>query len=206
MKFSEKNPLRLTRRFDDAVAYATVAHAGQLRKKTGVPYIAHLLGVTAITLEFGGDEDEAVGALLHDAAEDAGGRDRLADIRARFGEGVAQIVEGCTDTFETPKPSWIERKKKYIAHLPEADSPTLLVSAADKLHNVRAIVRDVRRDGGAAFEKFNGKRHGTLWYYGAIVKSFRDNKESNPELVDELERVVKALHEIAGASYPQPQP
>src|SRR5437870_2539265 len=111
MKYSSERPLRLTRRFDDAVAYATVIHAGQLRKGTGIPYVAHLLGVTSITLEFGGDEDEAIGALLHDAGEDAGGVGRIEDIRARFGDRVAKIVEGCTDAVRIPKPPWKERKE-----------------------------------------------------------------------------------------------
>ncbi len=131
----------------------------------------------------------------------------MEDIRARdLGIALAKIVEGCTDTFETSKPEWLERKQKYIAHLPKADSSSLLVSAADKLHNVRAILRDVRRDGASAFEKFNGKKNGTLWYYGAIVHAFRENKKSDAELIDELERVVKALHEQAGAAYPQAMP
>ncbi len=206
MKFTGENPLRLTSRFNDAVAYASKIHDGQLRKGTGTPYIGHLLGVAAIVLEYGGDEDETIGALLHDAAEDAGGRGRLEDIQKRFGDRVAKIVDGCTDTFETPKPEWLARKEKYIAHVPTADASTLLVSAADKLYNARTILRDVRHDGVGAFQKFNGKKDGTLWYYGAIATAFRDNNESNNELIDELERVVKALHEQVNASYPQRAP
>src|SRR5438067_2355285 len=114
--------MKLSRKFEEALVYASVVHAGQIRKATGIPYIAHLLGVASIAFEYGADEGEGIGALLHDAAEDAGGAARIDDIRVRFGEKVATIVEGCTDTLETPKPSWRERKEKYLAHLKETDA------------------------------------------------------------------------------------
>jgi hypothetical protein len=202
MKYTQANPLQLTHRFDDAVAYATIIHAGQLRKGTGVPYIAHLLGVTSIALEHGADEDEAIGALLHDAGEDAGGLDRIADIRGRFGDKVAMIVGGCTDAVVIPKPPWRERKAKYIAHLASAAAWTLLVSASDKLHNARAILRDVRRDGDAAFERFNGKKEGTLWYYRSLVTAFRQHRASNTELIDELDRVVAEIEKLSRQTDP----
>src|SRR3974390_3192265 len=126
-------PMNLSPRFELALQYAAVIHAGQVRKGSGVPYIAHLLGVASIALEYEANEDEAIGALLHDAAEDAGGRGRLEDIRLRVGERVAEIVEGCTDTFETPKPVWRKRKEDYVAHIPKASAAVRLVSAADKL-------------------------------------------------------------------------
>jgi (p)ppGpp synthase/HD superfamily hydrolase len=178
-------------RFDKALAYATIIHAGQLRKATQTPYIAHLLGVTSIALEYGANEDEAIAALLHDAGEDAGGEGRIADIHARFGPAVAKIVEGCTDTLETPKPAWRERKEKYINHLDSADASTILVSAADKLYNTRAILRDLRREGNSAFERFQGKKDGILWYYRALVAAFRKRGES--ELIDELDRLVTEI-------------
>jgi GTP pyrophosphokinase len=177
--------------------YATQAHGDQVRKGSGIPYIAHLLGVAAITLEYGGNETEAIGALLHDVVEDCGGAPRRREIRDRFGEAVAKIVDGCTDTDETPKPPWRERKEKYVAHLGSTDASTLLVSASDKLYNTRAILRDLRREGDQAFEKFNGKKQGTLWYYRALVKAFRHRLESNAELIDELDRLVTEIGSIA---------
>ena len=166
MKYTKDNPLTLSRRFEDALTYATVIHAGQLRKGTGIPYIAHILGVTAIALEHGADEDEAMAALLHDAGEDAGGLGRIADIRTRFGSKVADIVAGCTDAVTLPKPPWRERKEKYIAHLAAADAGTILVSASDKLHNARAILADLRKEGDAVWSRFKGGKEGTLAYCG----------------------------------------
>src|SRR5580704_12529855 len=125
----------LGKRFDRALLYATDAHAAQSRKGTSRPYIAHLLGVAAIVLTHGGDEDEAIAALLHDAVEDQGGKPRLRDIRRKFGARVAGIVEGCTDADTEPKPPWLERKKKYLEHLRHADASVRLVSAADKVYN-----------------------------------------------------------------------
>src|ERR1700747_3515209 len=139
--------MKLSEQFEKALIYATRAHGNQMRKKTGIPYVAHILGVTAIALEYGANETEAIAALLHDAVEDCGGAERLRDIREKFGDAVAHIVDGCTDTYEMPKPPWLERKKGYIAHLKESDSPTRLVSASDKLHNTRAILAEVRRHG-----------------------------------------------------------
>jgi (p)ppGpp synthase/HD superfamily hydrolase len=182
-------------RFDRALAYAAVIHAGQVRKTNNVPYIAHLLGVASIALEYGADEDEAIAALLHDAGEDAGGEGRIADIRVRFGDKVAKIVEGCTDSLTIPKPEWRERKEKYIAHLESADAPTILVSAADKLYNTRAILRDLRREGDGVFDRFKGKKEGTLWYYRALVTAFRKHGEN--ELIDELDRVVTEVERLS---------
>ena len=132
--------MHLSRQFEKALTYATRIHGGQLRKKTRIPYIAHILGVAAIAMEYGADETEAIAALLHDAVEDCGGAKRLRDIKRKFGKDVARIVEGCTDTDQTPKPPWLERKKAYVAHVRRAPMPTKLVSASDKLHNVRAIL------------------------------------------------------------------
>jgi len=191
---------KLSGRFDQALIYATLIHAGQTRKATGIPYIGHLLGVASIALEYGADEDEAIGALLHDAVEDVGGSGRLQDIRVRFGEKVAHIVEGCTDTLETPKPPWRERKEKYVAHLSSADPSTLLVSAADKLYNTRAILHNLRQDGDDVWTRFAGRKEGSLWYYRALVNGFRQHREHNRELVDELDRTVSEIEKLAGVS------
>ena len=190
--------MKLSSKFEEPLVYPTQAHCDQMRKQTGIPYIAHILGVTALALEYGATETEAIGALLHDAVEDCGGAERLRDIKARFGAEVAKIVEGCTDTDETPKPPWLERKKKYLAHLPKTDASTRLVSASDKLHNVRAIVADVRRVGAEVFERFKGKKDGTLWYYRSLVTVFREFHDHR-DLIDELDRVVTEMEKLAGA-------
>jgi (p)ppGpp synthase/HD superfamily hydrolase len=162
---------RLGKRFDDALGYALRLHRKQARKGKNVPYASHLLGTAGTVLDFGGDEAQAIAALLHDAAEDHGGRKRLEKIRRRFGRDVATMVEDCTDTFEKRKPEWRARKQSYIASLPGKDARSLLVSAADKLDNARAIVADLRQDGPATLDRFNGKRD-TVWYFQELVKSF----------------------------------
>jgi (p)ppGpp synthase/HD superfamily hydrolase len=187
--------MKLSPKFEEALVYATQAHGDQTRKKTGIPYIAHILGVTAIALEYGADETEAIGALLHDVVEDCGGAERLRDIERKFGQAAAKIVDSCTDTDETPKPPWRERKEKYIAHVASADAATILVSASDKLHNARAILRDLRVHGDGVFDRFNGKKEGTLWYYRSLVTAFREHGQS--ELVDELDRVVVEIERLA---------
>ena len=194
---------RLTERFDHAVQYANRIHANQTRKGTDVPYMTHLLGVASLVLENGAQsEEEVIGALLHDAAEDQGGRPRLEDIREQFGEQVGHIVDACTDSYESPKPPWRERKEAYVTHVRErvergGDEPALRVSLADKLHNTRAIIADVRESGDAVFERFNGKKDGTIWYYAALVEAFRGFPN---RMVGELEREVTELRRLAGTT------
>jgi (p)ppGpp synthase/HD superfamily hydrolase len=187
--------VKLSERFEQALIYATRAHGDQMRKKTGIPFVAHVLGVTAIALEHGANETEAIGALLHDTAEDCGGRERLRDIRDKFGGDVAGIVDGCTDTYETPKPPWLERKRAYIKHLKESDFSTRLVSASDKLHNTRAILAELRRHGLEVFERFSGKKDGTLWYYRTLVIAFHQHGD-HVDLIDELDRVVTDIEKL----------
>jgi (p)ppGpp synthase/HD superfamily hydrolase len=189
--------MKLSEKFEEALIYATRAHANQTRKKTGIPFVGHILGVTAIALEYGANETEAIGALLHDTVEDCGGAERLRDIREKFGDEVASIVDGCTDTYETPKPQWLDRKRAYIEHLKDSNSPTRLVSAADKLHNTRAILAEFRRTGPEVFERFSGKKDGTLWYYRALVTAFRHHGD-HKDLVDELDRVVTEIEKLVG--------
>jgi (p)ppGpp synthase/HD superfamily hydrolase len=155
------------------------------------------MSVGSIVLSYGGDEEQAIAALLHDAAEDAGGRPVLEEIRRRFGERVARIVDGCTDTFDDPKPAWRPRKEQYIAHVRTADADTRLVSAADKLHNVREIIMDVRQHGAEVWQRFSGKRDGSLWYYRALVDAFRDGW-SHP-ILDDYEHEVAELEHLAGS-------
>jgi (p)ppGpp synthase/HD superfamily hydrolase len=187
--------MKMSEKFEEALVYATRLHCNQARKKTGVPYVAHILGVTAIAMDYGANEIEAIGALLHDTVEDCGGAERLRDIRKKFGNEVAHIVDGCTDTDQTPKPPWLERKKAYIAHLKDSDSATRLVSASDKLHNTRSILAELRRRGQSVFQKFNGKKDGTLWYYRTLVTAFREFGD-HQDLIDELDRVVTEIEKF----------
>ncbi len=190
----------MTSRFCDALVYAAGLHANQLRKASNVPYIAHLLGVTAIALEHGADEDEAIAALLHDAVEDQGGQVTASEIRRRFGERVVEIVLGCTDADTMPKPAWRERKERYIAHLDSGNPSIFLVSASDKLYNARSIVADYRRVGEEVWTRFNGKREGTLWYYRTLADKFnRFSMEQRlaKDLADELERAVQEMERLA---------
>src|SRR5215210_4052097 len=182
-------------KFENALEYASRLHRDQYRKGTSIPYITHLLAVASIVGENGGTEDEVVAALLHDAPEDQGGEARLRDIRDQFGDGVAEIVDGCTDTYETPKPPWRERKERYLAHLAGASESVRLVSSADKLHNARTVLSDYRLLGEDLWKRFNGGRDGTLWYYRAIVGSLRNEDP----VAEELDRVVTELECLAGA-------
>lgn len=181
----------MTARFRDALGYAAGLHAGQVRKGTEIPYISHLLAVTALVLEDGGDEDQAIAALLHDAAEDQGGLQTLDEIRSRYGERVAATVAGCSDTYADPKPPWRERKEQYLDHLRIADPDVLQVSLADKVHNARSILNDVRLSGAATMERFRGGQDGTLWYYQELASIFRERYES--PLVAELTILVDEL-------------
>jgi (p)ppGpp synthase/HD superfamily hydrolase len=189
-----KSSLKLTRRFEQALIFATRKHASQIRKGTGTPYISHLLSVAALVLEAGGDEDLAIAALLHDVVEDCGGAPVLNEVRRCFGKPVAGVVEACSDTDITPKPPWRERKEQYIRHLRNADAGTRLVSVADKLHNARSILADYRDIGEPIWQRFQGKREGTLWYYRALLGEFK--RKFRNRLVDELERVVIELESV----------
>jgi len=186
----------LTSRFDEAVRYAREVHAGQDRKRTGVPYISHLLGVSSIVLDDGGSEDEAIAALLHDAAEDHGGRARLDDIRSRFGDTVAKMVEDCTDSWDTPKPPWADRKRGYAEHARSLEASSLRVSVADKVHNTYAILRDLRNEGEKAWERFNAAADDVIAYYQSLVRSYRE--AGGGKLVDELERIVRGIEREMG--------
>jgi GTP pyrophosphokinase len=185
-----------TPRFEAALAYAHQVHRGQVRKGSGIPYIAHVLGVAAIAMEYGADEDEAIGALLHDAAEDGGGEATLAEIRARFGDPVAEIVLGCSDSLvEDPedKLPWRERKEHYLAHLDTATASVCLVSASDKLHNVRTILRDYREHGEDVWARFQGRRDGTLWYYETVADALvrRYYSPITRDLRDEVDELLE---------------
>lgn len=193
-KPNRKPAVKLGPRFLRAFVFAAEKHAGQTRKASTIPYIAHLMGVASLVLEFGGDEDMAIAALLHDVVEDCGGKPMLKEVRRRFGSRVAKIVEGCTDSDSDPKPPWRERKQTYIGHLKTADAETRLVSAADKLNNVRSILSDHREVGESVWSRFQGGRDGTLWYYRALLDEFLRGKPNR--LIRELELATRELESL----------
>lgn len=185
-----------SKRFISALGYAARIHRKQIRKRTERPYIGHLLGVASIVIEYGGDEDMAIAALLHDAVEDQGGLPRLREIRKKFGKRVAHIVDGCTDAYSEPKSPWLERKRAYIARVAGEDAEVRLVSAADKLSNARETLFEVRVHGESVYQRFAGKKLGTLWYYRELLRAFRQAGAS--PLIEELDRVVTELERLAG--------
>ncbi len=195
--------ITLTDSYNRALKYATELHSGQKRKGTDIPYISHLLATAVTVMENGQSEDEVIAALLHDAAEDAGGRKTLERIRNEFGGRVADIVEHCSDTFEENKPPWEERKKAYLERLKKVEDPSiLLVSIADKLHNARSILKDYNRIGEDLWERFNAGRADILCYYIKLHHIYLDNlNEHYPELVEELGSIIEELNYAINNSF-----
>jgi (p)ppGpp synthase/HD superfamily hydrolase len=192
----------LTWRFDAALQFASALHHKQIRKSTSIPYIAHLMSVCALVLEAGGNEDQAIAALLHDAVEDQGGQSTLDTIGHLFGETVADAVKSCSDSMVSDpikKLPWRERKEAYLAHLRGANQDAVLIAAAEKLHNARTILSDYRDIGERLWLRFNAPKSDQLWFYGEFVKSIRQTAAPKI-LVDELERVVNELNELARSS------
>ena len=200
----KQKAVKLGPRFLCAFNFAAEKHAGQTRKASTIPYIAHLMGVASLVLEFGGGEDMAIAALLHDVVEDCGGAAMLKEVRRRFGSRVAKIVDGCTDSDTYPKPPWRERKETYLRHLKSADAETRLVSAADKLNNVRSILSDYREVGESIWARFNGERDGTLWYYKALLQEFLRRRPNR--LIRELELAIGELEAAASRGTFSDQP
>lgn len=202
----------LTDRFTRAVDYARIAHAGQLRKGTTIPYLTHLLGVATLVIEHGGSEDQAIAGLLHDCIEDCG-EAHEAVIRDQFGDTVARIVRACTDgtaegkgghaTPEAKKADWLRRKQDYLMHLADADDAVLLVSACDKLHNARAIVADLQDPsvGKAVFDRFKGGVDGTLGYYESLSRTLQQRAAPVAAVLD---AEVGRMHALAGATARRP--
>lgn len=183
-------------RFAEAVRYASALHREQRRKDTNIPYVAHLLGVASLVLDQGGDEDEAIAALLHDALEDQGDKTSEEEVRRRFDDKVARIVVACSDFIgEGEKPDWQTRKESYLAHLEEQPAEVLRVSLADKLHNARSIVADLRVSGDSVWQRFTGDPPQQAWYYSSLLEVFRRRLDS--PLVDELGAVVAELADQA---------
>ncbi|MBL8784840.1 MAG: HD domain-containing protein [Deltaproteobacteria bacterium] len=184
-------------RFTDALSWGAELHRHQVRKGSDVPYLAHLLSVAALVLEHGGDEDVAIAAVLHDAVEDQGGQPILDEIGRRFGARAADIVLGVSDSVTAKgalKAPWRDRKEKYLVHFAEASADVRLVSMADKLHNARSTVSDLRREGPRTWDKFNATREDTLWFY----RRFADLAKTldRRAIVDELELVVRDLERV----------
>jgi GTP pyrophosphokinase len=195
--------MMLSHKFQKALRYATELHATQTRKGTSIPYVTHLLSVSSLVVEHGGRETEAIGALLHDAIEDQprGGRTRR-KIGNRFGQAVLAIVEGCTDDvpgLDRGKESWRARKESYIAHLAHASSSTRLVSAADKLHNARSVLADLRVLGDELWSRFNGGKENSLWNFRALATGFgkASGSEGYKRLVAEFDRTVTEIERVA---------
>ncbi|MFB8798372.1 MAG: HD domain-containing protein [Microcoleus sp.] len=185
---------KLSTRFEQALVYAAQVHANQVRKGGDVPYVSHLLSVAALVLEDGGDEDEAIAALLHDAIEDSGNAKIREAILVRFGEEVVSIVDGCTESCTIPKPPWRDRKLRYIEQMRHASPSVLRVSMADKLHNARSILADRDREGDAVWDKFKGGKAGTLWFYRSLLEIYQQGGCSF--LVSEIERIVDRLESL----------
>jgi (p)ppGpp synthase/HD superfamily hydrolase len=186
--------MELSPRFLAAFELAYELHAGQLRKGSSVPYLTHLMAVAALVGEYGGDEDQMIAALLHDAVEDQGGpvaRERIQDI---FGERVAALVDACTDADEIPKPPWQQRKEAYLGALAAAPHDARLIVAADKLHNVRMLIIDLRERGHELWQLFTGKREGSLWYYSEAVNALATDWDH--AILGALADEVQLLHEL----------
>lgn len=191
--------MELTDRFARAAAEAARLHRGQMRKGSGTPYVAHLLAVAALALEHGADEDEAIAALLHDAVEDQGGEATRERIARRFGERAAAIVAGCSDAVDLPKPPWLPRKEAFVARLPGESRSVRLVTACDKLHNARSLMRDLLEHGEAVWSRFHGGREGTLWFYRTVAQVYDGpaGAELPAALLRELREALRALEEAA---------
>ena len=185
--------------FENALTFAARLHAGQMRKGSTTPYISHLLAVTAIALDHGATETEAIAALLHDVVEDQGGPETLAEIRRRFGNQVAEIVAACSDTDESPKPPWQVRKDAFVERLRTEPYSVRLVVAADKLANVRDVLRSYRVHGNDLWLHFKGGRDGTLWYYravlGALAQAAAPEEKQLTAIIDEIHRTLSILED-----------
>ena len=199
-----ESPTILSKRFHSAFVLASLLHGNQRRKGSGTPYIAHLMAVCSLVLEAGGSEDQGIAALLHDAVEDQGGAPILNAIREEFGDEVAAIVAGCTDTDEQHKPSWRPRKERFLARVPDMPYDVRLVVTADKLHNVRSILADYRQHGEELWPRFTGNKEGTLWYYATMTRLLMENlKSGETQLRSMTEELLRSVAELVGlAGFP----
>jgi (p)ppGpp synthase/HD superfamily hydrolase len=196
----------LTSRFEDALRFASEVHRTQTRKGGGIPYIAHLLAVTALVLENGGDEDTAIAALLHDTVEDQGGLPMLERVRSTFGPRVAAIVMEVSDNEGDPKPPWKVRKQDFIDSIANLSPEARLIALSDKLHNVRSTIDEFRRVGDVVWTRFHGRRDGTLWYYREVLRALHSapgiHQVTIEPLLQELTRAINELFTLAGEPLP----
>ncbi len=199
------NPQMSTEKFATALVYATRLHATQTRKISGVPYISHLLSVAALVLEAGGNEQEAIAALLHDTIEDQGGNQTRGEIREIFGDGVVEIIDGCTECDTLPKPPWKERKLKYLENIRHGSPSVRLISIADKLHNARSLLADARQyqtTQKSIWSEFKAGKEGTLWFYRELLQIYQSfSTENDGEyrtnlLVEDFSQVVDELEKL----------
>lgn len=201
-KDGRNDSVELSDRVVDALRFALHQHGAQRRKLGGAPYVSHLLRVAGTVLQYGGDEDETIAALLHDVVEDQGGPAALAEIRRRFGPRVAQVVDGCTDSHQHPKPPWRTRKEQYLQRLQSASASVRLIAAADKLDNVRDLLAHHRVLGDEIWQHFHGGRDGSVWYHRSVVdilRSANDDPRRLP-LIEQLQQAVSELEHLAGRS------
>ncbi|MEO1373497.1 MAG: HD domain-containing protein [Cyanobacteria bacterium J06635_10] len=187
------NETVLTAKFEAALVYATRLHAKQTRFRSGVPYISHLLSVSALVLEAGGNENEAIAALLHDSVEDQGGSQTREQIRRVFGSEIVAIIDGCTECDTYPKPPWEERKRKYLENLRHATPSVRRVSLADKLHNARSLLTDRQKFGDRVWTRFKGGKEKTLWFYRSLIEVYQQT--GSDWMTEEFTRVASQLLE-----------
>ena len=200
MTETKKPHVYLTNRFFAAIAYASDAHKEQVRKSTDIAYISHPFGVASLVIEAGGDEDQAIAGLLHDVAEDCGGEPRLTEIAEKFGDRVAHIVRGCSDSLvveEDKKAPWRDRKEAHIEHLRSSNSDVLLVTAADKTHNARAISTDIQSIGNKVWDRFNSDQEQILWYYNSVYKVLLDGGVTST-LLNPLKTAIGIMEKSGG--------
>jgi len=188
--------MALSNRFHQALSLAYELHKDQYRKGDKTPYLSHLMAVSALALQYGATEEEAIAALLHDAVEDQGGLETLAIIRQQFGDHVAEIVLACSDREGEPKPPWQERKEKYLNHLTETEESSLLVSCCDKLHNATDCLRTYRKNGAGLWQMFNATEGQTRWYYGEIARIIQERRDEYPRLTNLIDDVVRTIDEL----------
>lgn len=194
MTLNLENTTLLTSRFEEALVFATRLHGKQIRKMTGVPYISHLLSVSALVLEDHGTEDEAIAALLHDAMEDQGGQETGDLIRAKFGDVVANLVEDCSEEEEWSQLTWREYKQKYIDKFASNSLSARRIALADKLHNARSNRSELLIYGDKAWNISRGKKEGTLWFYRSLIEIGK--KDGFSFLINELQQVVSDLEKM----------
>jgi (p)ppGpp synthase/HD superfamily hydrolase len=181
------------KKYKKAIDYAFALHSNQYRKGTSIPYFTHLVSVSNNVIENGGNTDEVIAGLLHDAVEDQGGEKTLKLIKKRFGNKVGKIVEECSDTKITPKPPWLERKKKYLSGMKKSTQSSLFVSLCDKLHNATCIVNDYQRVGRKLWKRFNASPKQVYWYHNSLYKNFSKNLKGHKILKRNYYQIVNEM-------------